>query len=318
MIDGRTRLIGLMGWPVEHSFSPQMHNAAFAALGLNWQYVPLPVPPGQVMEAVRGLAALGFRGANVTVPHKQAVLSALTDLDPDAEAVGAVNTLVIEYTDRTEHTEHTKRPTDAALRVMGYNTDVQGFVDALRWGGFALGAARQVVVVGAGGAARAVVYGLLQTTAATITVLNRSPERAERLVVDLGARLSAHGQVPGRTFARLQADVLDPATLVASAQDADLLVNATTVGMGPHADHNDGTIWPTDVPLPAHLTVCDLVYNPPVTMLLRQARQAGATTIGGIGMLVAQGARAFEHWTGLAAPVAVMWAACASSLSDDG
>ncbi len=300
MVDGRTRLVGLMGWPVEHSFSPRMHNAAFAALGLNWQYVPLPVPPGTLTEAMRGLVALGFRGANVTVPHKRAVLSALTDLDPDAEAVGAVNTLVIE------------RPVDAAPTVVGHNTDVQGFVDALRWGGFDLEAARQVVVVGAGGAARAVVYGLLQATAATITVLNRSPERAERLAVDLGARLPASGQVSGRAFARLQADVLDPTTLVSSAQDADLLVNATTVGMWPQVD---GTIWPTDVPLPAHLTVCDLVYNPPVTMLLRQARQAGAATIGGMGMLVAQGARAFEHWTGLAAPVAVMRAACANSLS---
>jgi shikimate dehydrogenase len=173
MIDGHTQLVGLIGWPVEHTLSPAMHNAAFDALGLNWRYLPLPVPPGQVGAAVKGVAALGFRGANVTVPHKQAVMPVLDSIAPDAKSLGAVNTLVIE------------RGEEGQVRIGGHNTDAQGFVGALRHGGFDP-KGKSAVVVGAGGGARAVVYGLLEAGAQEILMFDLELSRAQALVSDLG------------------------------------------------------------------------------------------------------------------------------------
>jgi shikimate dehydrogenase len=267
-------LVGLIGWPVEHSLSPAMHNAAFEALGLNWRYVPLPVPPGQVKAAVRGLAALSFRGANVTVPHKQAVMSAVDSVGPSTRVLGAVNTLIVE------------RRAAQAPTIGGYNTDDKGFVGALRQGGFEPRDRADAVVVGAGGAARAVVVGLLSSGTGQVAVLNRTPERARTLVADLGSRLECTGH--------LRALPLTTETLIEATRAADLLVNATTVGMWPRVD---GSIWPEAAPLPPHLTVFDLVYNPLETRLLRQARRSGARAIDGLGMLVRQGALALDMWT---------------------
>ncbi|HDQ72407.1 MAG TPA: shikimate dehydrogenase [Chloroflexi bacterium] len=298
MIDGHTHLLGLIGWPVAHSLSPAMHNAAFEALGLNWRYVPLPTPPGQVAAAVQGLAALGFRGANVTVPHKQAVIPALDAVAPDAQALGAINTLVVERGPALDQDLDLDLDLDLdrgqPAVVRGHNTDAAGFVGALRDGGFDPGE-KKAVVVGAGGAARAVVFGLLQAHAREIVVLNRTGERAEALVADM--RQHAPDDV------HLCSSALTPQSLVESARTADLLVNATVVGMWPHAA---GTIWPTDIPIPAHLTVFDLVYAPLETRLLQQARAAGAHTLDGLGMLVRQGALAFEMWTGIPVPPDVL------------
>ncbi len=273
-IDGSTQLVGLIGWPVEHSLSPVMHNAAFQALGLPWCYLPLPVPPGQVEAAVRGLAALGFRGANVTVPHKRSVRLVLNSVGASAMALGAVNTVVIGYR------------ADGTPLMGGFNTDSQGFVGALRQGGFEPEEEGHAVVVGAGGAARAVVFGLLWSGTEQILVLNRTPERANALIADLGQHLDA--------AAKLHALPLTPETLIESARAASLLVQATTLGMWPRVE---GSIWPDGVPIPSHLTVFDLVYNPLETCLLRQARQSGARAIDGLGMLVRQGALSFDMWT---------------------
>ncbi len=293
-IDGHTQLLGLIGWPVEHSLSPAMHNAAFDALDLNWRYLPLPVPPGQGKMAVRGLAALGFRGANVTVPHKRAVMPALDWIDPNAKAVGAVNTLII------------KRRADHTSLIGGFNTDGAGFIGALREEGFEPEDGGRVVVVGAGGGARAAALSLLRSGSGEIIVLNRSPERADNLVTDLGGN--------PRRASRLRALPLTPETLIESARAADLLVNATPLGMWPHTEDS---IWPSDVPVPPDLIVFDLVYNPLETRLLRQARRSGAHPIDGLGMLVRQGAIAFKSWTGQG-PVdrvaAVMRAACQREL----
>ncbi len=269
MIDGHTKLVGLIGWPVEHSLSPAMHNAAFDALGLNWRYVPLPVPPGQVEAAVRGLAALGFWGANVTVPHKQAVIPALDEIAPDTVEFGAVNTIVVG------------RGENGATVLRGHNTDVQGFTGELRQSGFEP-EGKRAVVVGAGGAARAIVFGLLRAGVEEIAVLNRTLERAQALVSSLGSE-----EV-------LRALHLTQEALIESARIADLLVNATTVGMWPHGYDS---VWPDGVPVPSRLTVFDLVYNPLGTQLLRQARESGARAIGGLGMLIRQGALAFDMWT---------------------
>ena len=290
MIDGKTQLVGLIGWPVEHSLSPVMHNAALCALGLNWRYIPLPVQPGHVKAAVRGLAALGFRGANVTLPHKRAVMPLLDSAGLNAQELGAVNTLLFEQKE------------NRAL-ISGLNTDDKGFVGALRQAGFEPQDGGRVVVVGAGGAARAVVFGLLRSGPEEIVVLNRSLARAETLVSDLGNR--------PKDSSRLSALSLTAETLVESARTATLLVNATTVGMWPHMDNS---IWPDRVPIPTHLTVFDLVYNPLETRLLHQTRRSGAHGVDGLGMLVRQGALALDTWTSVGLPVdeiaALMRTAC--------
>ena len=282
MINGATKLVGLIGWPVEHSLSPAMHNAAFASLGLNWVYVPLPVPPGTVEAAVKGLAALGFQGANVTVPHKQAVMPYLDELTEAAKIIGAVNTIVVGGAEVYSRTS-----------LRGDNTDAEGFIRALREGGFEPQGS-SIAVLGAGGAARAVVYALLASGATEVRVLNRTCERAVALVEDFGRLFPQAELVPLP---------LNPQALAEAADASSLLVNATSVGMWPHIEDSP---WPEDLPLPSHLTVFDLVYNPERTKLLRQAEAAGARTIGGLGMLLHQGARAFELWTGQKPPLEVM------------
>jgi shikimate dehydrogenase len=317
-ITGATRLVGVIGWPVSHSRSPRMHNAAFAALGLDWAYVPLPVPPDHVGAAVRGLAALGFAGANVTVPHKQAVMPFLDALTPTARAVGAVNTIIV-------------RP-DGSL--LGENTDGAGFMADLRMHGMKVGEGQRMVsgqpdlpvspchrvtpppchpvpvsprprvtlppcprvlLLGAGGAARAVAYALAEA-GARVAVANRSLERATELCQTIAAAL------PGET-ARLSAHPF-PEALADLTAEAELIVNTTSLGL--HA--GDPLPWDASVPFRPGQVVYDLIYNRP-TELLALARSQGAVALDGLGMLVHQGARAFELWTGMAAPVEVMFAA---------
>jgi shikimate dehydrogenase len=272
-----TDKVGLIGWPVAHSVSPAMHNAAFAALGLDWRYELLPVEPGRVAAMVTRLRLEGFQGANVTVPHKQAVMPYLDHVTEDARAVGAANTIVR----RGEW-------------LIGDNTDADGFLLGLSKAKVTL-AGRRALIIGAGGAARAVVYGLLQFPIAEVLLLNRSAERAETLARDLDRRDGGSPRVAVRPFTA--------ETLIESARAADLLVNTTSIGMWPDVN---ASIWPEGVPVPAHLVVFDLVYHPLETRLLQQARVSGARAIDGLEMLVQQGALAFQVWTGEQAPVAVM------------
>jgi len=278
-ISGKTKIVGLIGWPTGHSVSPAMHNAAFAALGLDWRYVPLPVStarPAAAGEAVLGLRALGMAGANVTVPHKQAVMPHVDALTPAATAIGAVNTIIV---------------TDDA-RLLGDNTDAPGFVADLRDHGVEPRGCR-CLVLGAGGSARAVVYGLAEAGAAGITIANRTVRRAEEL---------AETFQPSFAACRLDSCEM-PAGLLAVADQADLVVNCTSLGMSPNVD---GLPWDEAVAFRKGQTVYDLVYNPRLTRLLRKAEADGARPIGGIGMLVWQGAIAFERWTGIMPPVEVM------------
>ena len=285
MTDAKTLLAGLIGRPVEHSVSPAMHNAAFEALGLNWRYTLLTTEPGQVEAVIGRLREEGFRGANVTVPHKQAVMPYLDDVSNAARAIGAVNTIV-----------------ERRGAIIGHNTDADGFMAALRAAGFEP-SGRRALLLGAGGAARAVVFALLQEGTERVLLLNRTVERAQVLADHLDCR---DGGPP-----RLEVRPLTAETLVECAQDADLLVNTTPVGMWPHGELS---IWPDGVPVPEHLAVFDLVYNPLETRLLRQARECGARPIGGLEMLVRQGALAFELWTGERAPLDVMRTAAERAL----
>lgn len=288
MVDERTQLVGVLGHPVGHSLSPAMHNAAFDALGIDGRYVPLSVAPDNLAAAVRGLVALGFRGANVTAPHKEAVVGMVDVLAPEAHAIGAVNVLVIQGED------------GRAPRIEGHNTDGQGFARALSGSGFD-GAGEWAVVMGAGGAARAVVHALLGCSVSGISVLSRDPRRAETLA----RQLSSHGAAtlrPGR---------MTPETIVRECAGASLLVNATPLGMTPRPETS---AWPRRVPMPAEMTVVDLVYRPLETQLLRQARAAGLVTVGGLEMLLEQGALSFALWTRRTPPVSVMRAACHRAL----
>ena len=289
LIDSQTKLVGVIGWPIAHSLSPQMHNAAFDALGLNWRYVACPAPPGRVKAAIEGLEALGFYGCNVTVPHKEAVIPFLDDLAEHVRHLGAVNTLIF------------KREKEACT-ISGDNTDVPGFILPLRQRGFEP-QGKKVLIVGAGGVARGAVYSLCAAGASSVTVLNRTPARADALVADL----STHARQTD-----LGAGALTPEALIEQSRQADLLVNATVLGMWPRID---ASIWPDQQPIPAHLVVYDLIYRPLETRLLHQARQAGALGIAGLGMLVAQGALSFELWTGRRPPQEVMRKACERVLS---
>lgn len=283
-------LTGLIGWPVGHSKSPAMHNAAFRAAGVDGYYALLTVRPDRVGEAVAGLRALGFRGANVTVPHKQAVMPFLDVLTPEARAIGAVNTIIVEE--------------DGTL--VGTNTDAMGFWQDLQ----ALGAplddltASATLVLGAGGSARAVAYALA-THDIPVRILARRPEQAQLLVASLSPYLPDAGLLTSHPWPELR-------TLAATAR---LIVNCTPVGMFPNIDASP---WPDNLPFRPEQIVYDLVYNPRQTRLMAQAAAAGARAWNGLGMLVRQGALAWELWTGHPAPVAAMRAAVATSSDENG
>lgn len=281
-IDAETNVVTLLGHPVEHSLSPRLHNPAFEAQGVNAVYVATPVRPEHLGEAVAGLRAMQFLGANVTVPHKEAVRPLLDAVTDRAAAVGAVNTIVRE-----------------GDTLRGDNTDVAGFLAPLveRVGDTLEGA--RMTVFGAGGAARAVVYGLLDRyRPARLTLVARRPEQAEALAADLG------GYDP--------ADALRVTTFAdagPAVRDSRLLVNATPLGMAP--DRADRTPWPAAGDFHDEQLAYDLVYNPKETRFLREAVDQGATAIGGLDMLIGQAAAAYQQWTGRAMPTDVVRTALA-------
>jgi len=273
-IDAKTRLVTLLGFPVEHSMSPRLHNTAFTAQSVNARYVATPVRPADLADALVGLRALRFLGANVTIPHKEAVLPLLDDLTPTAEAIGAVNTLVTY--DRDAET----------LGLRGDNTDVAGFLEPLAPHRPGLEGA-EATVLGAGGAARAVVFGLLdRVPLRRLTIAARRPEQAKHLA---------------ETFSDVASITVVSATNFADAPVATsrLIVNATPVGMHPDVDR---TPWPHAGDFSENQIVYDLVYNPRTTRLLQEAAARGATPIGGLDMLIGQAAAAYEQWTGRTMP----------------
>lgn len=267
IVTGKAALAGVMGWPVSHSRSPRLHGWWLRHYGIDGAYVPLSVPPERVVEAVRALPALGFRGANVTVPHKEAVIAGLDRLDPAARRIGAVNTIVVAP--------------DGALE--GRNTDGFGFVGNLRAGapGRDL-AAGPAVVLGAGGAARAILVALADAGVPEIRLVNRTEARARALAEELG------GPIRAVAWDR-RAHCLDGAAL---------LVNTTTQGMAGHP--------PLDLALdalPGTALVTDIVYTPLETPLLAAARARGNAVVDGLGMLLHQARPGFEAWFGRAPEV---------------
>lgn len=279
MLTGHTRAAGVIGTPIRHSLSPAIFNAAFEAAGLDWAYLAFEVPEGAAGLAMAGARALGLEGLSVTMPHKAAVIEALDSLSEDAEALGAVNCI-----------------SRRGGRLHGDNTDGVGFIDALRIDEGIEVAGARVAVVGAGGAGRAVARALGHAGAASIAVINRSRPSAEQAVHLAGA-----------------------AARVGTADDlqgADLVVNATPLGMGIVVSTSGEA-----EPLPFELhrlssgqTVIDLVYHPAVTPLLGAARERGLRTVNGLGMLIHQAAHAFRLWTNEEPPLAAMSAAAVAGL----
>ena len=275
MVSGKTKICGLIGDPVEHSMSPAMQNPAFRELKLDYIYLPFRVKSSELAQAMAGMRALNIRGLNITVPHKVAVVQFLDELDPLAEKIGAVNTIVND---------------DGVLT--GYNTDASGFLQALPEKGIEP-RGKNVVILGAGGASRAISF-ILADSGANLLILNRVLELD--WAAELARRLSA-------TFnKKVKALELKRENLAPALDKADMLVNATSVGMTPLVNE---TPVPADLLRP-NLIVYDIVYNPMKTRLLREAEAVGASTIGGIDMLVWQGALAFEKWTGQKAPIELM------------
>jgi shikimate dehydrogenase len=267
-ITGSTRLAAVIGSPVGHSRSPAIINAAFAAGGIDWRFVAFEVDPGRAVEAVDAMRALRLGGLSVTMPHKADVIAGLDRVSPVAEALGAVNCIAWEGTE-----------------LVGHNTDGEGLLAALAADQGFDPAGRSCVVLGAGGAARSVVHALGRVGAARVTVVNRTPERAEAAAA-LAGDVGRVGEVD-------------------QVQDADLVINATSVGMGAAP----GSTEPT--PVPSHLlrsgqTVVDLVYQPLATPLLTAAAAQGAIAVDGIGMLVHQAALAITRWTGVEPDIGAM------------
>ena len=274
----KEELVGVFGHPVAENPTVVMYEAAFGALGLNWRYLTIEVLPEDLQAAIKGVRALNMRGINLTIPHKVAVLQYLDEVKPSAALMGAVNTVVRE-----------------GDRLVGHNADGQGFMTALTCDAAVDPKGKRVVVLGAGGAARAITVELALAGAAHLTVVNRSPARGRELVALLNSKTPTTAE-----FALWSGSHVVP-------PDTDLLVNATSIGLFPRVDEKPDIAYDSITP---GMVVCDVIHTP-MTPFLHEAQQRGAQTLDGLGMLVYQGTIGFKLWTGLDAPVKVMYDALA-------
>ncbi|GAB6099061.1 shikimate dehydrogenase [Halanaerocella petrolearia] len=272
-----TEITGIFGYPVEHSLSPAMHNRAFSDLGLNYVYLPFAVKPDSLEEAVAGIRGLNIKGVNLTIPHKQQVIPYLDELSEEAELIGAVNT--IENRDG---------------KLIGHNTDGRGYIRSLKEDANFNPERKKALIVGAGGAARAVAFQLALEGVSELYIANRTIEKAEKLVKDVNNSLDLNQAQPIPLVDDKLADIIG---------DLDLIVDTTPVGMHPKIDVEP--VVSADL-LHSDLLVSDLVYNPEETVLLEETKKIGAETISGLGMLLYQGVIAFEIWTGQQPPLQVM------------
>ncbi len=286
-----TRFIGIIGYPLKHTLSPAFQQAALDHYKLDIRYWAWETEPASLHTVVSRLRWPENIGANVTVPHKESVTALVDEVDSMAATVGAVNTIV-------------KR----GGRLVGYNTDVRGFIRSLREDAFFDPRDRRVVVLGAGGAARAVCFGLLGEGVASIAIANRTPRRATELVDALAHRRSGLSAGTEVTMVVWGSD-----EMANQLKHCHLIVNCTTLGMAHGSGEGESPLSAEDIPRNA--LVYDLVYNPAETPLLQAARKVGARRLGGLAMLVYQGAASFELWIGRPAPVDVMMLAARKALA---
>lgn len=274
-INAETKIVGLIGHPISHSFSPFIHNNAFEILGLNYKYVTFDVLPEYLKDALKGIIALGIRGVNVTIPHKESIIENLDDVSIEARIIGAVNTIVNENG-----------------TLIGYNTDVHGFTESLK-------EYKEVIsntpafVFGAGGSARAVIYSLITNfQPERIVIANRNLQRAERIARHFSQVLR---------YEKFEVKELFLPEIIADIKSSRLIINATPIGMYPNV--NDSPVQ-TDEIFHDGQIVYDLVYNPPISEFLKLARKKGAKIISGVEMLILQASKSFELWTSREMPIA--------------
>ena len=269
LITGRTKIFGIIGYPVKHSFSPIMHNAAFNELKMDAKYLPFAVKPENISQAIDGIKAMAISGINVTIPHKSSIIPFLDEITPLASKIGAVNTVK-----------------NVKGRLIGTNTDVIGFIRSLKSLNFSP-QKKKIGLLGAGGSARALLAGLADVGASEILIHNRTTERSEKLEIEFSKKF-LKTKIKSVSLERIQKSHLD------------LLVNTTTVGM-------ESDVSPID--LSQHQNkehVVDIIYSPSQTRLIKQAKKLSIPNINGLGMLLYQGCEAFKFWTGRNAPEIVM------------
>lgn len=284
--DLETRLLGIIGNPLAQSLSPLMHNAVFKRLGLNCLYLPFEVSDGSLGRVLEAVKVLGFAGINVTIPYKTEVIDYLEALSAEAKACQAVNCIKNEQG-----------------RLIGYNTDGQGFMQALAGAGAMPG--RQSVLIGAGGAARSVAYSLAANGCQTMDILDIDLHRAEELAEFISNAADC----------RTRPGTMTPGHFAAAAADADLIINCSPIGMMPHADKSPVDSLSAVKP---HVVICDLIYNPPETIFIQLGRKRGLKTIDGTAMFVHQGALTLEIILGITPPLAFMKEVVSNQLAGKG
>ncbi|MGE5364234.1 MAG: shikimate dehydrogenase [Bacteroidota bacterium] len=269
-----TKIVGLIGHPIRHTYSPLMHNISFDLAGLNYVYLPFDVPISNLKSAVKGMMSLGIKGFNVTIPHKENIIQLLHNISDEASIVGAVNTIVNENG-----------------RLSGYNTDVHGITETLSPYRDEISGS-EISVIGSGGAARSVIYSLIRHfKPSKINLINRTEQKAESLKEYFSAKMH---------FTNMKSYELFPPALVEVFRNSHLIVNTTPVGMSPNTDD---TITTLEQSFMSGQIVFDIIYNPVRTKLLELAASQGAVTLDGLKMFVHQGAKSYELWTGQEMPV---------------
>ncbi|MFH1283046.1 MAG: shikimate dehydrogenase [bacterium] len=272
-INGKTKVVGIIGSPIEHTLSPRMHNAAFSKLGLDWLYVPFHVSSDGLSKAIMGMRAFGLRGLNVTVPHKESVMEFLDEFDADAKKIGAVNTIANKNN-----------------KLIGYNTDCYGFVTSSEKEGSFKAKGKKAVLIGAGGAAKAIAVGLAQQGVQKITIFDivkfKAEILSEKIKKEFGCAVNYF-------------EIGETTSLFWVIKEADILINATPVGMKPA----DKLVVPPGS-LHQGLFVYDVIYKD--TPLIKLAKKKKLKHVNGFGMLLYQAAKSLEIWTGKKAPVDVM------------
>ena len=291
MIDGKTKILGVIGDPIEHTFSPAMHNAGLDALKLNYIYLPFHVKPDRLKECIEGAKAMGIQGLNVTIPHKTNVMKHLDEIDQVASMIGAVNTIQFNY---VQDNESSNQDNEINVTTRGFNTDGYGCVRAIEEKTSIND--KKVTITGAGGAARAVAFQIANSGIDELSILNRNASKAASLAGDLRTNLEAIGIDIG-----INAYGIDD--LKRELSDSDIFIDTTPIGMYPNVD--DKAIASADM-LHEDLLVNDIVYTPMETSLIKEAKLANATVVPGYKMLLYQGIRSFEIWLGHEAPVDVM------------
>lgn len=278
-INTETRMIGLLGYPLKHSYSPAMQNAAFQKMGLNKIYIPIEVTEENLGDVIKGMSKMNFDGFNVTIPHKVSVIKYLDEIDELANIIGAVNVVAIKEG-----------------RLKGYNTDGNGFLRSFEIGTGESVKKKNILILGSGGASRAISMTMAVNGAKKIYICNRTFDKAVELAEDINKKIGCSLVAAALKYSNTE-DVL---------QHIDIIINTTSIGMHPDTD-----ALPLDKRfLDKRFIVCDIVYNPLKTKLLEEAEKVGCKTLTGIAMLVYQGAEAFRIWTGQVPPVEIMFEVC--------